>query len=159
MEITKPTLLDLPSIKNILSQWTDPSEVEKYSQRIIDEISGHTQFNMHFWVIKELGKVIGVGGLADILPWIKQYSQTDSPVELKILYLDNKERGRGAGKIFLDTLESEARKMNKKEMLIRTAKKYQDTAWGFYEKMGYQQCGVLPSNNDSEEMAVFRKTL
>jgi len=154
MTFTKPTLNDLSTINTILTQWTDQEEVEKYLQRIENEINGKTEYGMQFWVLQDDDQVVGVAGLADILPKIKEFSQTYNPCEIKILYLDKNQRGKGYGKSFLDFLESEAVERGRTEILVRSATLYKDTAWGFYEKFDYKRCGTIDT-----DMAVFRKIL
>lgn len=154
MTICKPSNLDIKSIKEILSQWTDLEEVEKYTARIQDEIKGRSQFSMQFWVINDEDIVVGVAGLANILPKIKQFSKTGNPCEIKILYLDKNQRGKGYGKSFIDFLENKAVEQGRTEILVRSATLYKDTAWGFYEKFGYKRCGTV-----DRDMAVFRKLL
>lgn len=152
--ILKPTLHDLSSIKNILTQWTDVEEVEKYLSRIENEINGTTEYNQHFWIIKFDDQVAGVGGLADPLPKAIPFASTKNPGEIKILYLDNQFRGHGLGKELLIYLESEAKKFGYTEILIRTANRYKTTAWDFYQHQGYNLVGHL-----EETMAVFQKLL
>ncbi len=153
-QITKPKIEDLDKIFAILLQWTDREEAEKYVNRIKNEINGIKEFNMSFWVIKKDDEVAGVGGLSDILPSIKSFSKTENPCELKILYLDNKFRGQGFGKILLNSLEKKAKENKYTELMIRSAERYKDTAYGFYEKMGYKNIGLTDNN-----MAVFNKEL
>jgi len=152
MKIAKPTIKDINSIRSILSQWTDIKEVEKYIKRIRNEVKGSTEFGMHFWIIRDVDCVVGIGGLSDILPSIKHFAVTDNPGEIKIMYLDNKFRNQGFGKVLINFLEDKARKMKYTELLIRSAKKYKKTAYSFYRKMGYKDLG-LTSNN----MNVFAK--
>lgn len=154
MNITKPKTEDLDKIFEILLQWTEREEAEKYVKRIKNEINGKTEFNMSFWVIKKDEEVAGVGGLSEILPSIKNFSKTKNPCELKILYLDNKFRGQGFGKILLNSLEEKAKENKYAELIIRSAERYKDTAYGFYEKMGYKNIGLTDNN-----MAVFNKEL
>lgn len=154
MNITKPKTEDLDKIFEILIQWTEKEEAEKYVKRIKNKINGITEFNMSFWVIKKDDEVAGIGGLSDILPSIKSFSKTENPCELKILYLDNKFRGQGFGKILLNFLEEKAKESKYTELMIRSAEKYKDTAYGFYEKMGYKNIGLTDNN-----MAVFNKEL
>jgi len=153
-EIIKPLPADLPAIKSILSQWTETSEVGKYLARIENEINGTAEFNQHFWVIKLDHQTTGVGGLADPLPKSLPFATTSKPGEIKILYLDNLNRGRGLGKELLAFLENEAKNFGYTEILIRTASRYQATAWDFYQHQGYQLVGYLDTT-----MAVFKKTL
>jgi GNAT superfamily N-acetyltransferase len=154
MNISKPKIEDLNKISEILLQWTEKEEAEKYVKRIKNEINGTTEFNMSFWVIKKDDEVVGVGGLSDVLPSIKSFTKTENPCELKILYLDNKFRGQGFGKILLNSLEEKAKENKYTELIIRSAERYKDTAYGFYEKMGYRNVGLTDNN-----MVVFNKEL
>lgn len=154
MNIVKPKIEDLDKMFEILLQWTEKEEAEKYIKRIKNEINGITEFNMSFWIIKKDKEVAGVGGLSDIFPSIKTLSKTANPCELKILYLDNKFRGQGFGKILLNFLEEKAKMSKYTELMIRSAERYKNTAYGFYEKMGYQNLGLTNNN-----MTVFNKEL
>lgn len=154
MSITKPKIEDLDKIFEILLQWTEKEEALEYTERIKNEIHGITEFNMSFWIIKKDEEVVGVGGLSDILPSIKIFSKTENPCELKILYLDNKFRDQGFGKILLNFLEEKARENKCTELMLRSAERYKDTAYGFYEKMGYKNVGITDNN-----MVVFNKEL
>jgi GNAT superfamily N-acetyltransferase len=157
--IIKPDHIDLPQIQNILSQWTEKEEVDKYVKRIENEIKGITEFNMHFWVAKENQKVLGVIGLNDPLPKSLSFAKTSKPGEIKILYVDKREQGKGIGKSLVSFVESEAKKAGYEELLIRSAKRYENTAWGFYQKMGYKMVGKIAGSEDGEMMQVFEKKI
>jgi hypothetical protein len=43
--------------------------------------------------------------------------------------------------------------------LIRSAERFRDTAYVFYEKMGYSKVGMITSESNSEQMQVFEKKL
>lgn len=156
----KPTLTDLPDIKKILEYWTDPEGTATYLKRFGNQIKGVTlEFNLQFWVAKEDKNVVGIGGLCDPLPKILKFAKTEKPGELKILHLDNEYRGKGIGKMFIQFLQQKAKESGYKELLIRSAAKYKETAYRFYEKMGYEKVGAVKSDNDPELMQVFRQDL
>ena len=159
LPVVKPTLEDLHKITEIMSFWVEEDEVEKYIERIKNEIEGKTEFNIHFWVVKDNDEVVGVTGLCDPLPNILKFAKTKYPGELKILYLDPNSRGKGIGRKLLVFIENEARKQGYKEILIRSAKRFRDTAYGFYERMGYSKVGMITSESNSEQMQVFEKKL
>jgi N-acetylglutamate synthase-like GNAT family acetyltransferase len=154
MIIEKPKVEDLETISQILKQWTESEEVEKYLSRINSEINGQTEYSMNFWVAKENSLAIGVGGLAKPLPTILPMAKSKNPGEIKILYIDNNYRGQGVGRKMINFLENEAKNQNYQELFIRSAQRYQDTAYGFYEKMGYIKLCELDNN-----MGVFYKML
>lgn len=157
--IEKPNLEDLSSIEKILNQWTEKEEVEKYLKRISGEIIGRMKFNMQFWVAKENDSVTGVIGLSDPLPKVIPFAKTSEPVEIKILYVDGKNQGRGVGKTLVNFVEEEAKRQGYQELLVRSAKKYIGTAWGFYKKIGYQEVGIVTGGEGKNKMQVFEKLL
>ena len=154
MAIEKPRNKDLKSIEKVLEQWTDPEEVKKYLIRVNSEIKGKTEYSMNFWIIKKEDLVVGIGGLAETLTIILPLAKTNRPGEIKILYISNKYRNKGFGKQMINFLENEAKNQNYKELFIRSAKRYKDTAYNFYKKMGYKNLCKLDNN-----MAVFYKLL
>ncbi len=154
MILQKPTISDLTIIEDILKYWTDPEEANKYVTRIQKEIEGLIEFNTHFWVIQNKHKTVGITGISNTLPKIQQFVTLQNPIELKLLYLDKKTRGLGLGKLTILELEKILKENNYDEILIRSAVRYKDTAWGFYEKMGFTQVGFI-----DQDMAVFRKIL
>jgi len=154
MSIEKPTIEDLEAIRQILEQWTEPEEVEKYLIRIESEINGSSEFSMNFFVVRGENNVIGIGGLSKPLPIIMSLAKTSHPGEIKILYLDNNNRSRGFGRQMINYLEREAGKQGYKELFVRSAARYEDTAYGFYKNMGYEQIHKLENN-----MSVFHKII
>ncbi len=152
MLIEKPKTEDLKMIRCVLEQWTEQEEVEKYLLRIESEINGITEYSMNFWVIKDGKSVVGISGLAKPLPLVLPLAKTDNPGEIKILYIDNNHRHQGAGSQMVNYLEQEAKNEGYKELFIRSAERYKDTAYDFYENMGYEQIHKLENN-----MSVFYK--
>ncbi len=154
MTIEKPKIEDLKMIRCILEQWTDLEEAEKYLSRIESEINGATEYSMNFFVARGEETVIGVGGLAKPLPIILPLAKTINPGEIKILYIDGNHRGKGLGKEMINYLEQEARNQGYKELFVRSAERYKDTAYGFYRNMGYEEMRKLENN-----MSVFHKII
>lgn len=156
--IVKPETKDLEQIKEILSQWTEIDEVEKYITRISNEIDGKTKFNMQFWVAK--GKiVVGVVGLCNPSPNILSFAKTSNPGEIKILYVDTETQGKGIGKSLVEYIEEQAFRQEYSELLVKSAERYRSTAYGFYEKLGYLKTGIVESGEGSKRMQVFGKVL
>jgi GNAT superfamily N-acetyltransferase len=156
--ITKPKTEDLEQIKNILTQWTDPGEVDKYIERIGNEINGKTEFNMHFWVAKEDEKILGVTGISNPLPVILPPAKTPNPAEIKIMYVDGNSQGKGIGKMLINFIEHQAKSEGYTELMVRSANRYKFTAYGFYEKCGYEKSGLIEKEGQ-ETMQVFSKNL
>lgn len=154
MAVKKPTTDDLKTIGQILEQWTELEEVDKYLLRIDSEINGQTEYSMNFWVIKDNQSVVGVGGLAEPLPAILSLAKSKNPGEIKILYINDNDRNKGVGRQMIDFLEQEAARQGYTELFVRSAERYQETAYGFYEKMGYKSIGKTENN-----MNIFNKII
>jgi len=157
--INKPAVGDLETIKDILLQWTDEEETDKYIVRIGNEIAGKSEYNLQFWVVREGDKAIGIIGLSDPLSKVLAFAHTAKPGAMKMLYVDDEYRGKGIGKALVIFLEKEAKKQSYTELLIKSAERYKETAWGFYEKMGYHKVGEISSANEMRKMQVFQKEL
>jgi N-acetylglutamate synthase-like GNAT family acetyltransferase len=154
MVVKKPTTDDLKTIGQILEQWTELEEVDKYLLRIDSEINGQTEYSMNFWVIKDNQSVVGVGGLAEPLPAILSLAKSKNPGEIKVLYINDNDRNKGVGRQMIDFLEQEAARQGYTELFVRSAERYQETAYGFYKKMGYKSIGKTENN-----MNIFNKLI
>ena len=159
LDLTKPQIQDLPSIKEILSQWNDESETQKYFQRIENVIKGQIEFDMKFWVLKDEKKVLGIGGLSNCQPKLKPFIQTNNPKELKTIFLNQAFRGKGFGRKLVELLQSKSLSLGYKELLLVSAEKYRETAYGFYLNLGFKQLGEVEGGEVGEKMAVFSKLL
>ena len=154
MIIEKPKIEDLKMIRQILEQWTEPEEVDKYLSRINSEINDQTEYSMNFWVIKDNQFVVGVCGLAKPLPTILPLAKTNNPGEIKILYINDNNRNKGVGRQMINFLEQEAVNQSYTELFVRSAERYKETAHGFYKKMGYKNIGKTENN-----MNIFNKII
>jgi GNAT superfamily N-acetyltransferase len=158
--IEKPRLGDLLELRRILTQWMEKSEVEKNITRIENEILGKIEFNARYWVARESGIPVGIVGLCDPLPQVLSFAKTSRPGKFRILYVAAERQKKGIGRKLVDFLEDEARKEGYKELLVRSAEIYRGSAYGFYEKMGYEKAGTVYAGEDREKpMQVFRKEL
>jgi GNAT superfamily N-acetyltransferase len=156
--IQKPQINDLPKIKEILAQWNDQEYTEIYFTRVRNEINGSTEFNMKFWVAFDKD-VLGIIGLCDPSPDLLNFSKISEPGQLKILYVDGKERGKGIGEKLTEFIEEEALKQGYKELLVKSSEVYEETAWGFYEKMGYKPTGLINNKTNDKKSEIFEKIL
>jgi GNAT superfamily N-acetyltransferase len=159
IEITKPEEKYYKEVKQILEQWTENEEVEKYLTRIKNEVEGNTEYNQQFWLAVDEGRAIGVIGLADPLPKVLPLAQTSRPGEIKILYVDKKAQAKGVGLSLVEYVEKIAKEKGYSELIVRSAERYRDTAYGFYEHIGYVKRGVVPGGDQSLVMQVFGKRL
>ena len=158
MKFTKPNSADIAQIKNILSQWIQPTETDNYLSSIKRSIKDCPQFNQQFYIAINNHQVLGITGLTDPLPQTLTHAQTHSPTQLKLLYVDGNFHGKGVGFFLINHIEKIAQSQSYTEILVRSANRYQPQAKTFYEKMGYQKIGEM--NKDKNKlMIVFSKIL
>lgn len=162
LQLSKPQIDDLPAIRQILLAWNTQSETAKYAKRVKQEIDGQPEFNQRFWVLKNKSKVVGLGGLADCQPKLQPFVTVDEPsclAELKAVYLSPECRGQGWGRFLVIGLETKAAQQGCKQLLLVSADKYKDTAYGFYRHLGYNRVGTVEGGSENKKMAVFSKVL
>lgn len=157
-QIRKPQITDIDPIKALLVQWNDLHYVEKYLP-FIENYCNDKELGlyMEFFVLEDNNKIVGFAALSDINETVKELVQTSNPIELKMLYLDNAERGKGYGKLLLSYLENLVKERRKGEMIIRSSDQFKETAWEFYKKMGFPQIALFPATPEKTETAVFHK--
>lgn len=76
---------------------------------------------------------------------------------LELLYIDAAYRGRGIGRLCLSEWEREMRARSYR--YVMTSTQADETAWRFYEKLGYERCGGFFPPEQAAEEWVFRKKL
>lgn len=159
IEIDKPKKEDIENIQNILREWRTKEDVDAYGKIILDEINGKAEFNMRLWIARNNKTVTGIIGLCDPLPKLKPFFQSEKPGVIKILYIHNQWQRQGIGKKLVSFIENEAKKHGYTELLVRSAPIYKNTAWGFYDRIGYLRVGTSPNKDGTEIMQVFYKKL
>jgi len=150
---------DLPAIGSILSDWLSKDEVDHYTKSVKDIVSGSSskpQFDSHYFVAVLNQEIIGVAGFRTPLPKLLNFTSTSKPAELCMLYVAKDHKGKkGAGKALLDFVISQAIEKGYEELVVRSAEKFKDTGWGFYDHMGFTRVGeLLPP--DSKTMSQVR---
>lgn len=159
MIIRKPIPKDFDAIYHILNEWLEQPYLDELFQLIKEENIQHLDYNRQHFVLEENNIVIGIGGIADLIPDMKSYAKSDKPGSIKSLYIADKYRGKGYGKKLLLSLEQILKSEGYTEIILRSAEKFQSTAWDFYIKMGYNKLGVMTIHDDKTIMAVFSKLI
>ena len=159
MIFRKPTAKNLTEIYRILGQWNKPPYLDELFALVKTELSHKLDYNMQFFVLADAAKVIGVGGITEMNPAMREFATRQKTGSIKSLYLDNASRGKGFGRALLLELEKELRSQGYEEIVLRSAIEFQPTAWDFYIKMGYTRSGSMLSSDGKSEMAVFQKIL
>jgi GNAT superfamily N-acetyltransferase len=137
----------------------EKEEVVNNFRRVQADIEGTSQYDTHFWVIKSSGEVMGIAGLSDCQPKLQPYIASKKPKEIKTVFVDRKYQRKGLGQKLLNFLEDEVRKQGCQQLLLVSAEKFQDTAYGFYEVLGFKQQGWVPGGSLGKRMAVFTKEI
>jgi len=147
IKISSAKISDLKNIKSVLGYWLTAEEVEHYLPYIKNSIYGEKmaiQYDSHYFVISsDKNKIIGVIGYRKPIPKVKKYACTKNPVELNMLYLRPNWRGKGVGRHGLAYLEEQVLIKGYGEILVRSADRFKDTAWGFYDHHDFKRMGKI----------------
>ena len=130
------------------AELSDLSAIRRYDCHIPTErLAGQIAQGFVYVCVQE-GEIIGI--LRYSLFW------QEHPF-LDLLFLDERCRGQGIGRRFLSFWEAEMRRCGFSYVLTST--QADETAYRFYEKMGYVRCGSFgPPEQDAAEL-IYRKRL
>jgi ribosomal protein S18 acetylase RimI-like enzyme len=141
---------DLDHIKPILETWLihrdtgQPAteEVEEDLDIMRGSLTGEN--SRKYFVAEEGGKVLGVIGITPPREAMMPFATTEHPIELVNAYVSRDERaGRGVGTALVKGAENEARAQGATELILNSGPRYEQTAWGFYDRLpGYSRIGV-----------------
>ncbi len=148
--LIKPSLKDVPRIREIISQWYDEKEVELLKNTILEELAHESLTDSQTWLLQELGVTIGVAQLS--------YSLTENVRKIRFLHIDGAKQGKGFGKILLKEIELLAKELNCLKILAYSNQDKNCPAFQFYKKMGY----TFIENRQDElgrQIAVHEKVL
>jgi ribosomal protein S18 acetylase RimI-like enzyme len=158
---------DLSFLRSILNCWIKDRDT---GELLTDEVS-KTLMEMGKSVIKDTGRtyliaeeggeILGVMGLKQPDLVMGTFAASESPIELVNAYVrPDVRRGRGVGTALVDGLESAARKLGKKEILLNSGPRYSETGWGFYDRLGFDRVGVIVEYyGEGGNAQVWRKTI
>ena len=102
-----------------------------------------------FLVVRDGERAVACGGIARF---------DESRGELKRMYVLPEARGRGLGRRVLDELETEARRLGYRALVLETGD-LQTAALGLYESSGYERIPCYPPYDSRELSLCFEKTL
>jgi len=157
MIIRKPIQKDIPSIEKILNQWTQSNDVSKNIDFIKQEIVGNIIDGMRFWVLEDEKDVKGICGIGDPLRKLLPFAKTDSPTELKLLFVDENARGKGYGNMMFSKMSELAKKEGATELFAKSAAKDRCSAYDFYGKKGFER--IHRFEERKLPLEIFRKAL
>ena len=141
---------DIEKVRPILETWLIdretgqplPEEVEEDLDIMRGSLNGENQ--RHYFVAEEEGKVLGVIGITPPREAMMPFATTSNPIELVNAYVSRDERaGRGVGTALVKGAEQEARSQGATELILNSGPRYENTAWGFYDRLpGFSRVGV-----------------
>ncbi len=102
-----------------------------------------------FLVVREGERAVACGGIARF---------DDGRAELKRMYVVPDRRGRGLGRRLLAELESEARRLGYRGLVLETGDRQQE-AVGLYESFGYERMPCYPPYDSRALSLCFEKRL
>jgi ribosomal protein S18 acetylase RimI-like enzyme len=149
--IRVPNEQDLEALRPILETWIRDSETHELKsaevagvlEAIQADIAGKGEVS--YLVAEEEGRPIGVIGFRKLIDErLKAFAETDNPAELVNAYVEASRRaGRGVGKALLAKLEEAAKAKGFKEILLKSGQRYENTGWGFYDKVYGEPVGLM----------------
>ena len=87
---------------------------------------------------------------------IKFVTSPGQSIEIIGAFVSKHERGKGVGKSLFSAIESEAKNLDYKEIVIWSGPRYKETGWQFYDNLlGLERVGFV----GSEEFPVWKKIL
>jgi GNAT superfamily N-acetyltransferase len=139
------SLSDLAALRPILEFWLRdrdtgdplPDEVNKVLRNVEASIERPRPTEMYFLVAEDENRqVVGLMGFTKPDKDMRAFtSRVDAnPVELINAYIDEEQRGSGAGTALADGLEHIAREAGFTEVLVNSGPRYQESGWPFWDK-------------------------
>lgn len=156
-KIRTTSMEDLPAVKKILSAWLSSEEVIHYLGFIEDSIAHATEsliYDSNYLVAETKdNEIVGVLGYRKPIPKIIQFTSTENPAELNMLYVSPEKRGgHGIGTALVNEMEKNLKTKKYTEIVIRSAKRFEEVGWGFYDKLpGFKRVGLMQQTSDNEE--------
>lgn len=126
----KPSLKDLPKIREILSQWHEEEKVEIFANAVIEELGHPTPTCAQTWLLQESENIIGVAQLT-VVP------ESEDSCKIEYLHIDGDHQGKGYGKTLLLEVEHLVKESNRHILYAVTNADKLCPAFLFYQKMGY----------------------
>ena len=161
LNISPITSEDLPSVANILSQsFSDTEDIQYMINLIKDSLSDTPQYPGEFYVVAkdDKGTVVGFLGYRDAATKLKQFSTGNKSIEIYSLFVDINARQKGIGRSLVKFLEEYAVGNGYDEIIVKSADKFKETGWIFYEKIGFTLAGTVEGSTGSLSN-VYRKTV
>jgi L-amino acid N-acyltransferase YncA len=129
--------------------WNDPEYLEELSVALDSDIC-------KFYVVEENNEIVGVAGIRNAENYLKEYTSTSNPVELYLIA--SKTKGKGIGSELTKFIIEESKKLGYTEIILYSPETH-NGSWGFYEKNGFIQHGIVNDPDDGYPGMVWRRVL
>lgn len=142
---------DLSQIREIFQGWvtqqdTPDESVEQKIERYLSEIEKSITGENKRWYVaaEENGEVIGIAGSKEPDSRMRQFAQTESPLELINMYVrKGHDRGKGVGTNLVNAVELHAVENGFTEIILISGNRFRETGWGFYDQLkGFEKAGI-----------------
>jgi len=142
---------DLVSVERILEIWVRDSpagpplssEIGDHLTLMSGSLAGDSG-SRYLVAAREEGELLGVVGIRPLSQELQDFVLTEHPIEMINLYVDTRVRkGFGIGTALVRELESLARELGYREMVLSSGPRYRTTGWGFFDRLeGYERRGM-----------------
>lgn len=153
---------NLGEINRILSDWLAPEEVDYYIKsirKIVCSASLPPKFDSHYYVAASGAEIVGVAGFRQPTPKLLPFAKTENPAELCMLYIASNHRCKGVGTALLKHLAGLIKDRGYEELIVRSAERFADTGWGFYDEIGFERVGRLSDKESGKISQIWTKHL
>jgi len=154
---------DIKAVSKILSDWLTKEEVDHYTksiQEIVSDSFSTPKFNSHYYVAIYGEDIVGVAGFRIPNPKLLKFATTKTPAELCMLYVAKEHRGgKSVGTVLLDHILDQVKDKKYTELIVRSAEKFTNTGWGFYDKKGFNRIGQLSPPEAEKVSQIWTKKI
>ena len=150
MEIRNYNKKDKVAVQHIFAKyWTD--------REFLDELEKNLDGDeVYFYVAEKDNEIIGVAGFRKAPKYLRDYAETENPVELYIIA--SKEKNKGFGNTLAQKIIEKAKKLNFTEIECYSPETH-NSSWRFYEKLGFKKHGIINDPDDGYPGMLWRKVL
>lgn len=149
VEIRDARAGDSEHLKPILEQWVrNPEDGEPIEEEIDGVVASVEQSiskesDRAYKVAVVGGKIVGMVGMKIPESPMSDHASTSNPAELVNMYVDAESRGMNVGRTLVEELITAAKAGGKTEVLVNSGPRYQETAWGFYDRLFGERIATL----------------
>lgn len=161
LKISPIAIDDLNLVSNLLKSYLqDENEVYYFVNIIKETINGTVAGTSEKYVAaKDVdNEVVGILGYRNTIKKFLPFTSTPNSIEIYALFVDKDNLKKGIGKNLIEYLKDYAKNKGYSEILVRSAYRFKDSGWKFYERLGFQLIGIIEEKPD-EHSNIYRLEL